>query len=266
MQVSLGDASSSGHHTRQQTAGQIETRGSQRDPHFVAPLFLTGIQITAARGSYAGRTKVYVERTRDVRRRTGNVRRAYAGRTHYTASTRTISLTVFFLRFSRRFWPSLRGFPRFLRFSDCPRVADSPQAGTAWTASRQTCSPWMVSFPSCFWLFLSESASSGTALFRRPCWAALLSGLRGLRFVLPFFFRGPGAVALGHTGSLLGCSEQGVLFPEGSKVMIKELLKACPFLMAQSTQLNSTQEASKRRASRPGPTSSQLKNRKASRL
>ena len=28
--------------------------------------------------------------------------------------------------------------------------------------------------------------------------------------------------------SLLGCSEQGVLFPEGSQVMVKELLKACP--------------------------------------
>ena len=29
--------------------------------------------------------------------------------------------------------------------------------------------------------------------------------------------------------SLLGCSEQGVLFPEGSQAMVKELLKACPF-------------------------------------
>ena len=29
-------------------------------------------------------------------------------------------------------------------------------------------------------------------------------------------------------GFLLGCSEQGVLFPEGSQVIVKELLKACP--------------------------------------
>ena len=34
--------------------------------------------------------------------------------------------------------------------------------------------------------------------------------------------------------------------------MNKELLKACPFFLRRS-QLNSTQEASKRRASRPGP-------------
>ena len=109
----------------------------------------------------------------------------------------------------------------------------------------------METFPSCFWLFLSESASSGTALFRRPSWAALLSGLRGLRFVLPSFFRSLGAVALGHTGCLLRYSEQEVLFPEGSQVMVKDLLKACNF--QRRIQLNSTQETSKRRASRPGP-------------
>ena len=51
--------------------------------------------------------------------------------------------------------------------------------------------------------------------------------------------------------SLLGCSEQGVLFPEGSQVMVKELPKASPFKWR--SQLNSTQEASKRRASGPGP-------------
>ena len=110
----------------------------------------------------------------------------------------------------------------------------------------------MESFPSCFLLFLSESASLGTALFRRPSWAALLSGLRGLRFVLPFSFRGPGAVSLGHTGSLLGYSEEEVLFPGGSKVMVKELLRACLFFKGA---VNSTQPKKPQRggASRPGP-------------
>ena len=87
----------------------------------------------------------------------------------------------------------------------------------------------MEFFLSRFWLFHFGSGSSGAALFRRPARATLLAGLRGLRFVLLYFFEGPGADALGHPGSLLGYSEQEVLFPEGSQVMVKELLKACPF-------------------------------------
>ena len=101
----------------------------------------------------------------------------------------------------------------------CPRVPASRQAG----------SPWMETFPSHFWLCHYESGSSGTAWFRHPARAANLAGLRGSRFVLLYFFGGPGAVALGHTGSLLGFSEQEVLLPEGSQVMVKELLKGCRF-------------------------------------
>ena len=103
--------------------------GFQRETHFCGSSFLTDIpdvrlqqqvdrvqgirrRTWSVRGTYAGVRGTYAERMQDVRR--------------YTASTRTISLTVFFLRFSRRFCPSLRGFLRFLRFSDCPRVAASP--------------------------------------------------------------------------------------------------------------------------------------------
>ena len=180
--------------------------------------------------------------------RTGIVRRAYVGRTQYTASTWSFSSTFLFLRFSRRFVLTvssrLSSDSRIVRESPpvpglaqpgwkpshlgCPRVPASRQAG----------SPWMEAFPSHFWLYLYESGSSETAWFRRPASAALLSGLRGLRFVVALFFRGPGADALGHTGFLLRYSEQEVLFPEGSQVMIKELLKACPFSKAPSTQLN----------------------------
>ena len=180
----------------------------------------------------------YVERTRDVRR-------TYAA---HGFDSHDFFDGLFLAVFSEVLTVSSRisSFPQILGLSESRR--QSPWlAQPGWKPShlgcprvpacRQACSPWMVSLPSCFWLVLSESASSGTALFRRPSWAALLSGLRGLRFVLPFF-RGPGAVALGHTGSLLGYSEQGVFFPGGSKVMVKELLKACPFSVAQSTQLN----------------------------
>ena len=105
-------------------------------------------------------------------------------------------------------------------------------------ARRQAGSPCMETPPSHFWLYLHESVSLGTAWFRRPAWATLLPGLRGLRFVLHFFFSCPEAVALGHTGFLLRYSEQEVLFLEASQVMVKELLKACPLLKAPSTQLN----------------------------
>ena len=131
-------------------------------------------------------------------------RGSYAGRTQYTASTRAFSSQGFF--FLRFLGGIDRLFEDFLVSSDSRIVRESPpvprlaQPGRKPShlgcprvpACRQACSPWMVSFPSCFWPFLSESASSGTALFRRPSWAALLSGLRGLRFVLPFFFRGGG--------------------------------------------------------------------------
>ena len=55
------------------------------------------------------------------------------------------------------------------------------------------------------------------------CWTMWFT-LRAL-----LLLRGLGADALGHTGSLLGYSVQGVLFPEGSQAKVKELLKACLF-------------------------------------
>ena len=66
-------------------------------------------------------------------------------------------------------------------------------------------------------------------------------------------------VALGHTGSLLRHSEQEVLFPGGSQVMVKELLKALSLLKGA---VNSPEP---KKPQRGGPVA-QLKNRKASRL
>ena len=96
-----------------------------------------------ARGAYERRTQAYGERSQCVR-----------GRTQYAASIRTISRTVFSLRVSWKFRPSLREFPRFLRFSDRPRVAASPRlAQPGWKpchlgcprvpASRQAGTPWV---------------------------------------------------------------------------------------------------------------------------
>ena len=129
--------------------------------------------------------------------------------------------------------------PRFLRFSDCPRVAASP-----WHSLDGNLPIWAArGFPLVVRLALpgwspsdlvSGSSSPSQPRHELLCSAAppgqpFFLELRGLRFVLPFVFRVPGAVSLGHTGSLLGYSEQGVLFPGGSKVMVMELLKACPF-------------------------------------
>ena len=142
------------------------------------------------------------------------VRGAYERR---TPSTRTITRTVNSLRVCSKFRPSLLVFPRSLRFSSCPRVTASPQAGTT----------WMETLPSRGGFHHHESGSSGTAWFRSAR-AALLAGLRGLRFELLYFCGVFGADALGHTGSLLGCSEQGVLIPEGSQARVKEFAKSIP--------------------------------------
>ena len=64
----------------------------------------------------------------------------------------------------------------------------------------------------------TSTGSSGTPRFRRPAGTSLRPELRGLRFDQFGGFRGPGADALGHTGSLPGCVERGVLCPGGGKV------------------------------------------------
>ena len=62
--------------------------------------------------------------------------------------------------------------------------------------------------------------------------------LSGLRFGHFYVFRGPGADALRHTGSLPGCAERGVLCPGGGKVGNQVKQTACRFLRFR--QLNST--------------------------
>ena len=51
-----------------------------------------------------------------------------------------------------------------------------------------------------------------------PCLG--IPSVPGLRFVLLYLSGGPGADALVHSGSLPGCAEQGLLFPEGGKVVV----------------------------------------------
>ena len=76
---------------------------------------------------------------------------------------------------------------------------------------------------------------------------ALLVGLFVFPFVLFghfFVFRGPGAGASGHTGSLPGCAEQSVLCPGGGKVDNQVKQTACRFLKApQPTQLKFQERA-----------------------
>ena len=66
-------------------------------------------------------------------------------------------------------------------------------------------------------------------------WVRRVTSLVGL-FVFPFVlfvhffvFRGPGAGASGHTGSLPGCVERGVLCPGGGKVGNQVKQTACRF-------------------------------------
>ena len=84
----------------------------------------------------------------------------------------------------------------------------------------------------------------------RPVWASLLPEVPGLRFVLLHLSGGPGADALGHTGSLPGFAEQGLLFPEGGKVVVQVELTACR-IQRRRNQLNP--RSLKEAASRPGP-------------
>ena len=121
--------------------------------------FLTGIQVTAARGSYAGHTQ-------SVRERTG------------TYEVHGFDSGVFFdglflAVFSEVLAVSSRisSFPQFLGLSESPPGWHSLDGNLPIWAVRgcpRAGSPWMESFPSSCWLFHSESGSSGTSLFRRP--------------------------------------------------------------------------------------------------
>ena len=147
-----------------------QTAGNRKWFHFMAGL--PGRQVTGASGAYTGCTRAYLMRTRNVR-----------NTQHRAAHLLRGSLLHGFAGCLSDF----RGFPRFLRFSDCPRVAAKPQAGTT----------WMESLPS----GLSEGGSH-----------SCLSMWSTLRAFLPP--PGAGVDASGHTGSLPDHSGQVVLFPE----------------------------------------------------
>ena len=80
--------------------------------------------------------------------------------------------------------------------------------------------------------WVRSRVTSLVGLFVFPFVLAFLLGraeLSGLRFGHFYVFRGPGADASGHTGSLPGCAEQGVLCPGGGKVDNQVLPKAFRF-------------------------------------
>ena len=93
----------------------------------------------------------------------------------------------------------------------------------------------MLVFPcnsGCFVNFLEYrvTARSGTGCFRRLVWASLLHEVLGLCFVLLYLSGGPGANAPGF-------AQQGLLFPEGGKVVGLVGADGLSLLMApQSTQ------------------------------
>ena len=135
----------------------------------------------------------YVERTQDVR-----------------------SARLRLGRFLRRsfFCGFLGGFDRlfedFLVSSDSPRLA---QPG--WKPSHLVCPRVPASRQACSLGWSPSHLVSGSSSPSQPRQELLCSAAPPGEpfFLLPFFFRGPGAVALGHTGSPLGNSEQEVLFP-----------------------------------------------------
>ena len=105
--------------------------------------------------------------------------------------------------------------------------------------------------------WVRSRVTSLVGLFVFPFVLAFLLGraeLSGLRFGHFYVFRGPGAVASGHTGSLPGCAQQSVLCPGGGKVGNQVKQTACRFLKApQPTQrASSEREQSFKRGPRIG--------------
>ena len=104
-------------------------------------------------------------------------------------------------------------------------VRESPQV-TIHSETPSNVSDWRVGAKLSL-SFQVHNSSSGTGWFRRSVWASLFPEVPGLRFVLLYLSGSPGADALGHTLSLPGFAEQGLLFPEGGKVVVLVELTAC---------------------------------------
>ena len=122
----------------------------------------------------------------------------------------------------------------------CPRVAASSQlAQPGWkpchlgcprvSASRQLAHPGWKPCQLEAGSTTTSPGSSGTSLFRRPAGTALRPEVRRLRYDLFYNFWGPEVDSSGHTGSLPGCAEQGVLCPGGGKVNVQVKQTACRF-------------------------------------
>ena len=150
-----------------------------------------------------------------------------------------------------------RFFGSFLVFSDSRIVRESPQVPRLWKpchlgcprvpAGRQDGTPWLETLPPRSGFHHYESGSSGTAWFRRPARAALLAGLRGLRFELLYFCGALGRMPWGTQGLVWDALNNGFSFRK--EVRPGELLKACPFFQGAA---NSTQPASREEPSFEG--------------
>ena len=181
-------------------------RGGLRETPILWLPFLTGIQVTAARGSHASHTQAYAE---CYERRT----QAYGERTQ-TYTVRSID--------SHDFGNFGRLFKSFLIFSDSRILQKSPPVPRLAQPDGNLAISWQVR--------PLRVRSVRNSLVPPPrqgspsCWTTWFT-LRA-----PLLLRGPwGGCPWGTQGLFWDASEQGVLFPEGSQARVKELLKACPF-------------------------------------
>ena len=176
-----------------------------------------------------------VEQVRDRRNEadvqvTTDVRSAYAGRTQSVRRTGCPTHTRLVFPFNSGclvdFLEYLAGLAVWSVSRDSRLVRESPpvsihvQADQAETSSNVP--DWRVGakFSLSFQVHHYELQLVRNRLVPPPVWASLLPEVPGLRFVLLYLSGGPRADALGHTGSLPGFAQQGLLFPEGGKVVV----------------------------------------------
>ena len=210
-------------------------QGSQRDPRFMAPPFRRYSQVIAV---YDGGTRRMWMVRRDV-----PILLPFAARFLLRSVFGIFpGLSCFLL--VQRFLGRARVFRGFRHFRRFPVLSESRFQSPGWKPSSPRVpapagTAWMETLPSGLSEGLRQSSagypgwkpchleagssttstgSSGTPRFRRPAGTSLRPELRGLRFDQFGGFRGPEVASSGHTGSLPGCVEQGVLCPGGGKV------------------------------------------------
>ena len=182
-------------------------KGSQRDCNFVDPLWYSGY---GSKGivckSYAGIQGWYAERTQDVRST-----RLRLGR---------FLRTVFFLRFSRRFWPSLRGVSSF---SQILGLSESRRQSPGWhNLDGNLAISWRV--PPLRVRLVRNSLVPPPRRGSPSCWTT--------RFTLRAPFTSSGALGRlpwGTQGFFWDALNKEFSFREEVRPGSRRLLKACPF-------------------------------------